>query len=198
MIHILELVYSLPFFLGLIIGICGQRCYVHARVYWLNKTRPRGDGNPHKASGISRVWAAGLVTAAVLGYVLLQSEQTHQETVGLAKDTQRCQAEFNTALRTRFLIGEQNDKLSREQRALFAEIDEVTGVWINRLINPPPQIAALAINDPRRQAWDLDVTRVYFERTTKIREQVAAVAAQQDGLVQERRDHPLPEPTCGR
>lgn len=194
---ILEVFYSLPFGLGLLLGVVGQRSYCYWRAWWLNKYRPNPDGTPHHAGGLSMSVLGGFVALAVVGYVLLQVSQTEDRYRQLADSVAACQIEFNDALLDRAKITGRNDELSRDQRNLLAELDELQGVWINRIITPPPEIAALDPTSPRRQAWNYDVTHVYADRSAKLRAKVADITEEQDRLAKERGDHPLPEPTCG-
>ncbi|AGU92036.1 hypothetical protein BANE1_18 [Mycobacterium phage Bane1] len=197
MTPVLELIYSFPFVTGLLVGIAAQRVYAHAMCRYENTRHPLPGGRKHHVAGINRMWLAGLVLLATLGYVLLQTGQTEAKYRGLARDVAHCQTEFNAALRARSNITAENDELSVKQRDLLTQLDEAAGVLVNRQLNPPSAIAALPMDDPRRLAWNEDVTRVYYERTQKLREQIGELRRQQNDLLEDRRRHPLPEPTCG-
>lgn len=193
---LLGMIYSIPFAVGLIIGLVAQRLVVWWRCCWLNKNRPRDNGRPHTVPSLSRVWCAGAVAVGVLGYILLQVGQTEGRYEHLAASVAACNRELIAAQKARSDLAAENDRLSREQRALLAESDEASNAWINRIVNPPPDIVGLELNDPRRQQWSLDVTRVYFERAGKINEKIYAIAVEQQKLDLTRAAHPLPEPTC--
>ena len=197
MTPVLELIYSFPFITGLLVGITAQRAYVHAMCRYENTHHPLPGGRKHHVAGINRMWLAGLVLLATLGYVLLQTGQTEAKYRGLARDVARCQTEFNTALKARSQITAENDALSVKQRDLLTDLADAASTLVNRQLNPPEAIAALSIDDPRRLAWNEDVTRVYFQHTTKVREQMTKLHDEQARLQEDRRQHPLPEPTCG-
>ena len=194
---VLELIYSFPFVTGLLVGIAAQRVYAHAMCRYENAHNPLPGGRKHHVAGINRMCLAGLVLLATLGYVLLQTGQTEAKYRGLARDVAHCQTEFNAALKAWSNITAENNELSVKQRDLLTALDEAAGVLVNRQLNPPSAIAALPMDDPRRLAWNEDVTRVYYERTQKLREQIGELRRQQNDLLEDRRRHPLPEPTCG-
>ncbi|ACF05018.1 hypothetical protein Nigel_15 [Mycobacterium phage Nigel] len=197
MTPVLELIYSFPFVTGLLVGIAAQRVYAHAMCRYENAHHPLPGGRQHHVQGINRMWLAGLVLLATLGYVLLQTGQTEAKYRGLARDVAQCQTEFNAALKARSAIASENDEISFKQRGILAQLDEAAGVLVNRQLNPPSAIAALPTNDPRRLAWNEDVTRVYYERTQGLRDDIAELRKREAQLQDERRKHPLPEPTCG-
>lgn len=197
MIHALSVIYSLPFVVGALIGILGQRLYCLSRARWLDRQHPLSDGRQHDPGGLNRVWLAGLVTAIVFGYVLLQTEQTHLDTVALSDKTRACQIEFNKALKDRAAITSKNDELSVRQRELLSQLNDASGTWINRLLNPPEDIARLDMNNPRRVAWNVDVTRTYYEWATKLRAETVAIRKEQTQVLAQRNANPYPEPTCG-
>lgn len=144
----------------------------------------------------AKQWLGGLLGAVVVVYVLALTQQTQDRTVAIATRVGDCQLAFAQAIKDRADITTQDSKLSNNLSDLRNEIDDATGTWINRLLNPPADIAALAINDDRRQAWPRDVTVVYFERTSKLRDQVTAVVAERKRLADVRATHPLPDPQC--
>lgn len=194
----LEIVYSTSFIIGAIVGMAGMKAYQWAVCRHLDKTHPLPDGRKRHAPEISRVWVGGLVALGVVGYVLLQVNQTEDHYRSLGDEMRRCQTEFTTALTKRSEITTRNDELSRQQRDLFAELDELHGVWLTRLITPPPDIAALPPTDQRRQDYGITVTRIYNERATKLRDEVRAIIGEQKRLADERARNPLPEPECGQ
>lgn len=197
MTPVLELIYSFPFITGLLVGITAQRVYAHVMCRYANVHHPLPGGKRCRVPGISRTWVAGLVLLATLGYVLLQTGQTEAKYRGLARDVANCQREFNQALKARSAITAENDEISFKQRDLLTKLDEAAGVLVNRQLNPPSSIAALPMDDPRRLAWNEDVTRVYYQRATELRKRVAEIREEQTRLQDERNQHPLPEPTCG-
>jgi len=179
----LDIVYSLPFLLGALVGLVLDRIIKCAEAKWLDKHDPLPDGKAHKPAGYSRTYVAALLAAMTLGYVLLTMIRTENNYEGLAQELADCQA-----------INAQNDRLSREQRDLFLDLNEAETSWLTRLVAPDsPEIAALDQNDPRREAWAIDVTIVYNERAGKLNEQIRAISDRQRALEAER----AASPTCG-
>jgi len=198
MTNVLELIYSLPFVAGGLFGAVLMKLYQRAQCRHLDKTCPLPDGQRHTPPPINRVWLGGLLTFAVLGYVLLQVGQTEQHYRELGSEMRRCQVEFQTALVARAKITTENDQLSREQRELLAESMQANAMWISRLIDLPPDLENLPTDDPRVTAYGQAVTRVYRERIDKINARIAEISDRQRQLDQDRIDHPFPEPSCGR
>jgi hypothetical protein len=197
MTNVLELIYSIPFLAGGLVGALGMKLYQRAVCRHLDKTHPLPSGERRRIPGLSRTWLGGLLTFAVLGYVLLQVNQTEAHYRQLGDEMRHCQIEFNAALNARAAITTENDELSRQQRDLLAESDEAESIWIDRLINLPEDIAGLPSTDDRVQQWGKAVTRVYFERIGHINAKITAISDRQQQLEQDRRNHPLPEPSCG-
>lgn len=195
---VLEVVYSLPFAAGMVVGILGQRLYCWLKARHEDRVHPLPNGQHRHIPSINRVYLAGLLVAAIVGYILVQVGQTEAHYKDLASSVSACQREFNEALTKRAAITAKNDELSIRQRALLAELDELQGVWLGRLINPPDDIADLDPSHPRRQQYGIDVSRVYFERANGLRAEVRAITAEQEGLAEQRSRNPLPEPRCGQ
>lgn len=198
MTDVLEIIYSAPFLVGLLIGVIAERSYSHARARWMDRHHPLEGCKHRTVAPISPMWVAGLVLAATLGYVLLQTNNTEERYRQLANNMEICQREFNTALAAQAAVMDQDNTLSRQQRKLLAERSQLESEWIEHLIEPPPNIAKLPGIDPRRIAWAADVTRIYFGHAAALDKQIDAVSEQHVAMDTERRTHPLPDPTCGR
>lgn len=124
-------------------------------------------------------------TAAIL-IVTLQSSIAYNLANETADEVQACQREFNQTLRARSKIAEENDRLSVVQRTAL-------GDWLRALLFPPADIANLREsnpNDPRVQTWSFAITRHYSDIIEKAQREQAV-------NFEERRHHPLPDPTCG-
>lgn len=135
-------------------------------------------------------WSAKhLLVAAcvlVLGWVVLSTYNYNQ-----------CIQEFNQTLRDRSVITDENDRLSRQQRTLMLLRDEAESLWIASLVNPPVDIAMLPTDDLRRQAYGIDITREYSEKSKELTKRIRAIEDRQIELDQERKQKPYPTPTCG-
>lgn len=135
-------------------------------------------------------WSAKhLLVAAcvlVLGFVVLSTYNNNN-----------CIQQFNQTIRDRAQITEENDALSRQQRTLLLLRDEAESLWIASLLDPPLDIAVLPIDDLRRQAYGIDVTRDYSERSREITKSIRAIEDRQIELDQERNQRQYPTPTCG-
>lgn len=198
MTAVLDIVWSIPFIIGMFVGIIGQRLYCRMAARHADKVDPLPDGSKREPGGISRVWLGGLIAAATLVYILSQGQQTHDDTVALAQRTANCQADLIRSIARGREIGDENDALSVQQRELFAQLEELQGVWLTRLVAPDnAEIAALDQNNPRREAWAIDATIIYNERAAKLRADVRKIADRQAELASQRKMNELPSPRCG-
>lgn len=77
-----------------------------------------------------------LITAAVL-YVGVQTRDAHDQAVAATRQATAVAVQTQTC-----------------ERALKT--------WLTTLLNPPPDIAKLPINDPTRQAWGVSTTKIYL------------------------------------
>lgn len=194
--HILLFFYNWSFAVGAVVGLVGMRIYERQKAKRLDREDPLPGGCKHSISGYSRTWLAGLVTVATIGYVLLTAQSARDQTVALQLNQARCSEQFRDALKARADITNQDSDLSNRISDIRSDIDETTGNWINRLLNPPPEIALLSDEDPRKTSWKVDVTVVYFQRTKALREQIAKMADERKQLADWRQDHPLPDIKC--
>lgn len=131
-------------------------------------------------------WRIGGIAVGIVAIMLtsFQAQAAYSTAQQTAKDARDCQIEFNNALTERAKITTENDALSQEQRTIVFN-------WIHDLIFPPPPYAELDPNDPKRQAWTL-------LRTQDTDREFQQSINRQDDLQQKRKDHPYPDPTCGR
>ncbi|AER48932.1 hypothetical protein CM14_gp18 [Mycobacterium phage Acadian] len=197
MTSVLSLLYSMPFAIGLLAGIAGMKVFQHAQCRIADAHHPLPGGRHRHPAPISRVWLGGFLTVAVLGYVLLQVTQTEEHYKSLSQDVRRCQVEFQQAITARSKITSENDAIFRHRGDLMQEYGRATSLWLSQLVNLPPDIAELPQNDPRVIAWGQAVTQVYSEHAARINEKLDADSKRLDQLEQDRREHPLPQATCG-
>lgn len=140
------------------------------------------------------------VVVVVAGSFLLglQTHNTQRQVRDISLQMQRCQRELFSALIARSAISMENDQQSRKQRDAFAKSDDAMATWIGTLLSPPPQIAALAPDDPRRREWGIAVTQPFNDALADSRRVVAESRAQELANDAERLQHPIPQPTCGQ
>lgn len=194
---VLSIVWSLPFIIGMVVGIVGQRLYCRAKARWEDKHHPLPDGRHHVPPPINRVWIGGLIAAGCVAYVLSQAEQTHDDTVALSERTSQCQADLIASIDRGRDISAQNDALSIEQRDLLAKSLDAGSEWVQRLLVLPPELADLDRTDPRVTQYGLDVTRAYYDRIGRYRARINEISDEQNKLAEERAQNNLPSPRCG-
>lgn len=195
---LMEIIYSLPFIIGFFAGLIGMRIYQQVWCHYQNKHHPHPDGTPHKVGRISPRAVGALIVLGVTAYVLVQVKETEQHYIELGNEMWRCQAEFLDTMNTRTQITTENDRVSAEQRELLGEIQNLQTTWIERLMDPPPELEGSSLTDQRRVDYTRTVTRLYYDRITTLLKQVNQLNDHQLELERARADNPLPPPTCPR
>lgn len=195
---ILNTVYSLPFFLGATAGWGLWTIYCRQKARYMDAHRPLADGRHHEVARLSRIWIAGLVMVFSVGYVLLSANKAHDDTVALAKRVTSCWRESYRQTKVQIDINSQNDFVSRQQQQLQRDYDRATSDWLKALINPPGALANQPSDSPDRRAWALQVSAMYQQKLDDLGDKFDELVAQRAKLDDERAQHPLPEPTCGK
>ncbi|QFG09985.1 hypothetical protein KDW74_gp31 [Mycobacterium phage Antsirabe] len=211
--------FSWSLVVGIVIGFALSRLWCFAKTCWLNRHRPLPDGRKrspiHAALAIDRRWIIGTIAVAFLSWSVYttsdnaaDNQRNAEQAAAFAERVQDCQAELIQAIvASRRVTAENekisadNDRLSREERALLADGQRYLVEWIGDLIQPRDQaVRNLDVNDPVRQRYGLDVSRVFFERAGKLNERIEAIHAEQDANDAARpKDRPaLPDPDCGK
>ncbi len=193
---ILHTIYSAEFFIGAGSGAVMMKLYQWHHCRHLDKVAPLPGGRRRHMPGVDLPTMGVLLAVLALGYVLFQTQETEGRYRGLADRVTRCQTVFQRNIVDRATITLENDRISVLQREKLTQLDKAAGELVNRQLNPPPNIAGLAINDPRRLVWNEDVTRFYYEQTTALRADIENLRVEQDRLVAERAAHPVPDPSC--
>lgn len=166
----------LIFFLGV-----GTACAWHiAKAKWFSHHEPVN----YRTLGI-------ICAVATLVFVGMQN-------TNLSAEVKRCQNEFSERLHARSLITEENDRLSREQRVWLAKSNEAVNDLIRFAFMPADQqIAAMDRSDPRRRAYDQALVVQFNTRMDRYLVEIRRIGAEQNQVVEARKAHPLPPPTCG-
>jgi hypothetical protein len=135
-------------------------------------------------------YAGIAIGISVMFFVTLQTQAAYSLAAETSVEVKECQREFNQALKSRALISEDNDRWSAIQR-------KAIGDWLFEIIVPPPRIQEIRATDPNFSnnpeyiKWGLGVTTKYSNIVQKAQKE-------QDENFEERKGHPLPEPTCGK
>lgn len=147
----------------------------------------------HKKRKLHITWRyAGIaIGATAIVFASVQTQAAYNLSARTALEVQRCQHEFQQALKARSKIAEDNDKWSAIQR-------KALGDWLFEIIVPPPHIQDIRASDPNFSnnpeyiKWGIDIT-------TKYSNIVQNAQREQDANEEERRrpENQLPEPTCG-
>ncbi len=122
---------------------------------------------------INKMWAGWVVVTLAVAFVGVKTQQTWD-----------CQSQFAAVLKTRSELSAQDNKLDGIERDALQTL-------VSQALSPPPDIAPLPPDDPKRQAWGREITLDYFNTVQDARNQ-------RDANQKEREQHPLPEPSCGR
>jgi hypothetical protein len=198
MLHILEIIYSAPFFWGAVVGTVIWKLYCRNKNRILDRDHPLPDGQRHAVGRMSRLWLAGLIMVVSLGYVLLAVSRTEEHGSQLNQDVTRCWQETYQQIRAQVQINGQNNDVTRRQLALQREYDEDTSDWLKSLVTPPGDLAGQPTNSPQRQAWGVKVSIQYQTKLDDLGRRADALVQERDNLDKDRARHPLPEARCGK
>lgn len=166
----------------------------------------RREGRPAGPGGDRRVlfvgWSVYQTQANTNGNAANAAEAKR-----FAAEVQDCQERLITAIvesRKVTAINERisadNDRLSKEERTLLADLAKAQSEWLGQLIAPTdPRIAALDPNDAAREEYSFSVSRVFFKTAGDINRRIEAIHSEQEA---NERDRPtsrpaLPDPKCG-
>jgi hypothetical protein len=139
------------------------------------------------------------IVLIILGslFVGIQSYQTDRDIRDLTLETQQCYREFATGIEANRKLARENEMLSRQQRTALADTQGALYIWLNKLLNPPPDIALLPTTDQRRRDYNLTISHEFNQTLSQNSKIIADSRAQELVNDEERKQHPLPEPTCG-
>jgi hypothetical protein len=194
MLAFLNTIYSVPFITGLLFGLLGERLLEQIRARYEDRHHPYKDGHHHRVGGLSRIWVAGLITALVIGYVIMLAQKTNDDTLRLSRHITRCNAQIYDAIKDRSLINAEDIQLEHDHDNLTDQLDAAQSEWLHRLLNPP---ADAKTDLGARDKWIASITNDYIEKATDLREKIVLVETREDQIATDRRNHPLPDMDCG-
>lgn len=196
MLHALNILYSWSTILGGIGGLILQRFYCYVEAEYGNRHHPLPGGRRYYVRGLNLVMLSGLVATLTVGYVLVAATRAQYAADTTRDQLKSCQAEFQGALTLRADITSEDADLANQISDLRIRQDDALAQLMDRILNPPPEIAALDVNHPRRLAWKADAQYAWTEWTSKLRAQIADLTNQRRALAVQRQQHPLPTIKC--
>jgi hypothetical protein len=204
-VSILGNLISLQFAIGFVSGFVLSRLWCVYKAVREDKRNPLPDGRHRSKWSAMSIDARALAIplgVTFLAWSVFQTQANATDNARIAADAktfaeqvQRCQAELISSIVGSRRISSDNDRLSQAERDLLAEGSRLGQEWIGSLLLPPPDIARLTANDPVRQQYNIDRTRIYFDRAGEINRGLDAIHTEQQR--NERSRPPLPDPRCG-
>lgn len=188
----LQVVYSLPFLGGAVVGALTMKVYQWQHCRALDRTHPLPGGTPRKVPGISQQFWGGLIALLVVGYVFLQVGETEARYVRLADAVANCQADLIESIKSSRELNDRRDNLSEEQRALGLLIDNATAKLVTAVLAPPEDIRRLPPEG--RSIWFAGQQSIYIETTAPWRIRSEQIEVEVRQIKDARR--PLPDPRC--
>ena len=191
--------------IGFVIGFALNRAAAVVKAFVEDRRHPLADGrhrSKRKALAIDQRAIGVLLMLGFIGWSVFATQQnmTNQKAAAadakaFAERTQDCQTALIEAIVKSREVSADNDRLSREERALLAELGRRQAGWIGKLLEPPANIKPLEPTDPIRRQYETDVTRAFFVRVGEINTRIDAIHAEQERNDAER--PALPDPHCG-
>ena len=169
--------------LWFVLGVLSVQVWEWVKAKWKDFKYPKSA--PHPFKRVNWLYVSIALTFMITTFIGVQNQVTYYYSKNLARQVRDCQIEFNSALKARSVVAEENDNWSQVQRTALGNL-------LHELLSPPDEIAQLLYEDPgnpRVKQWVLDVTRKYDAIIQKAQ-------AEQD-LNQKGRPT-LPPPNCGK
>jgi len=195
MLHLLGIIYNWSTLVGAIVGLTLQRLECRAKAKWDDKRHPLPGGEKHAVPGISHRWIASTVFVLAIGYVLFSAEKARDYSIRLNNEVVKCWAENYNLAKKRAEINDKDASLANELSEYRDELEQARTDYTVALTTAPPFISKDA---DRRVQYLYDITKVYAAQQSRIMTKIKDVENRKKQLDQDRRDHPLPEATCGR
>lgn len=208
---------SWSFAIGLLAGFLLSRVWELVKVCRLDKRKPLPDGKKRskwKALAVDPRYFTGLVAVCFLSWSVFTTQENTNDNAANAREAtafagrvQQCQALLITAIldsrqvtaRIEKLAAD-NDRLSQEERRLLADGQRLLVDWIGKLLDPQdPRVKGLDANAGARQQYNVDVTRVFFDRAGEINTRIVAIHQEQsrNDAARPAARPALPDPDCG-
>lgn len=182
---------STGFAVGFVLGFLANRMYCLLHAMWLDRHRPLPDGKHRsklQAISIDPRAAAALVMILAVGWSLYRTQENTNtsaritaEARDFAEQTRACQKQLIASINANRQATSEYNAKAQEQRSALAD-------WLKLLLDPPANIRVLAVNDPVRQQFNIDITTRYYDVIEKARQEQAAADASRP---------PYPDLNCG-
>lgn len=157
---------------GFVIGAVVAWAYIFIKA--------RCKGKMAKFPRVSLIWIMAAATVLTMGYSLNETRNNRVR----AESLTACQLQFQATMADLIAIG-------KEDRALTERKETADGKWLTSVLSPPPVIAAMAINDPRRREYGIKVSQEWSS-------ELAAVQHGREANEIERSQKKLPPIDCGK
>lgn len=168
--------------LWFVFGVLSVQVWQWVKAKYKNYKWP--SGAPHGYKKINWLYVSIALTFMITTFIGVQNQLTYEYAKRLAQNVRSCQIEFNSALKARSDITDQD-------RALNAQWQKTTLKAIGAISNMPPAIAHAPIGSPAMADYEDKIFDQYFSEITEIELQ-RRVNEQIRSQIQ------LPEPGCGR
>lgn len=182
---------STQFAVGFLLGFVVNRIYCLAHTMWLDRYRPLPDGKHRskwEALTIDPRAAAALVMILAVGWSVYRTQENTDRSVQItaeakafAEQTRACQKQLIRSINANRDVTKEYNAKAMEQRTALAD-------WLKLLLDPPANIRGLAVNDPVRVQFNIDITTRYYDVIEK---------AQQEQLAADAARPRYPDPDCG-
>lgn len=166
----------------LFIGVALTRLYYWVKIDWWNRHHQSETPRRMRFNSLIILWAMIFIFFAYQG---IQQQKTANDLRQLTINTANCQKEFFTALKDRAAANDQTDEWSRRKTEAIAN-------WMHDVTFPPPEmVKKRETRDPVYQQWLWDTTAKYYDLINRADEE-------QKSALEDRKQHPIPEPECGK
>lgn len=163
-------------FIGVLLAVIAEPVYC----WVMNKV----DGKGRQVPKPTTKQVLYVLLAVAFAWTLYSTNDTQRAITAVQAREMQCYREFNQALKNR-------SEATTSDLDLINEKIDAGALWLNTLLNPPPDIADQPPNSEMRKQYAIGKTGDYLNELKRIKlEQI-----RNDEI---RRLNPIPEPNCGK
>ena len=167
--------------LWFVLGVLSVQAWQWIKAKWKDYKFPQNA--PHPFKRVNWLYVSIALTFMITTFIGVQNQVTYDHSKNLARQVRDCQLEFNSALKARSTITDQ-------ERQINAQWKKATLKVISALSNMPPSVAQAGPNSQAMMDYkDKIIDRYLVE--------ISDIELQRRVNEEIRNQIPLPEPTCG-
>ena len=167
--------------LWFVLGVLSVQAWQWIKAKWKDYKFP--NNAPHPFKRVNWLYVSIALTFMITTFIGVQNQVTYDYSKNLARQVRDCQIEFNSALKARSTITDQ-------ERMLTAQWQKATLEAISAVSNLPPSVAQAGPGTSAMMDYQDKIIDRYLVK-------ISEIELQRRVNEEIRNQVPLPEPTCG-